>query len=96
MTAQTYTSPLLLLHTCHYTAQLYETILQNSHKNSCSSALDLPTCAKWLPDPSATLKLFATQFPIAIGCWMLIGIVAASMSTSTGALLAIATVSCFC
>ena len=58
--------------------------------------LGLPTCAQWLPDPAANLKLFAQEFPIAVGCWMMIGIVAASMSTSTGALLALSTVRTLC
>ncbi|KAG5185986.1 Solute:Sodium symporter family [Tribonema minus] len=60
--------------------------------NTCSAPLGLPTCAQWLPDPNAFLKLCATQFPIVLGAWGLIGIAAASMSTSAGALLAISTI----
>ncbi|CAN0505319.1 unnamed protein product, partial [Discosporangium mesarthrocarpum] len=60
--------------------------------DSCSAALDLPTCAAWEPDPTAFLKLATTQFPAWLGCWILIGITAASMSTSDGAILAIGTV----
>ncbi|KAG5175436.1 Solute:Sodium symporter family [Tribonema minus] len=60
--------------------------------NTCSSILGLPTCAEWLPDSDAFLKMATSQAPVAIGAWALIGIVAASMSTSTGVILAISTV----
>jgi hypothetical protein len=60
--------------------------------NTCSQTVGLPSCAEWLPDDNAFLKLITTQFPAFLGCWILIGIVAASMSTSDGAILAIGTV----
>ncbi|KAG5175443.1 Solute:Sodium symporter family [Tribonema minus] len=60
--------------------------------DTCSSILGLPTCAEWLPDEDAFLKLATSQVPVALGAWCLIGIVAASMSTATGVILAIATV----
>ena len=60
--------------------------------DTCSRILDLPTCAMWLPDPMANLKLLTHEAPTFIGGWCLIGIVAASMSTSDGAILAMGTV----
>ncbi|CAM9703548.1 unnamed protein product [Ascophyllum nodosum] len=61
--------------------------------DTCSRFLDLPACAAWEPDDTAFLKLTTTQqMPTWLGCWVLIGIVAASMSTSDGAILAISTV----
>ncbi|CAM9258817.1 unnamed protein product [Ectocarpus sp. 12 AP-2014] len=60
--------------------------------DTCSKFLDLPTCAAWEPDTTAFLKLTTTQLPTFLGCWVLIGICAASMSTSDGAILAISTV----
>ena len=60
--------------------------------DTCSRILDLPTCALWLPDPMANLKLLTHEAPSFIGGWCLIGIVAASMSTSDGAILAMGTV----
>lgn len=60
--------------------------------DTCSVALGLPTCAQWLPDPQAFIKLLTHQAPPFLGAWCLIGIVAASMSTSDGAILAMGTV----
>lgn len=60
--------------------------------DTCSSALGLPTCAEWVPDPVAFVKLATIQAPPVIGAWCLIGIVAASMSTADGAILAMGTV----
>jgi Na+/proline symporter len=61
--------------------------------DTCSKILDLPQCAMWKPDTDAFLKLLTHQVPGWLGGWCLIGIVAASMSTCDGAILAIATVS---
>ena len=60
--------------------------------DTCSVALGLPTCAMWKPDPQAFIKLLTHQAPSFLGAWGLIGIVAASMSTSDGAILAMGTV----
>mmetsp|Transcript_4087 Transcript_4087/g.5876 ORF Transcript_4087/g.5876 Transcript_4087/m.5876 type:complete len:737 (+) Transcript_4087:428-2638(+) len=60
--------------------------------DTCSVALGLPTCALWLPDPQAFIKLLTHEAPAFLGGWCLIGIVAASMSTSDGAILAMGTV----
>jgi len=60
--------------------------------DSCSRILDLPTCAMWVPDSQAFLKLLVSVAPKALGGWCLIGIVAASMSTCDGAILALGTV----
>ncbi|CAN0077118.1 unnamed protein product [Pylaiella littoralis] len=60
--------------------------------DTCSKFLDLPTCAAWEPDSVGFLKLVTTQMPTFLGAWVLIGISAASMSTSDGAILAISTV----
>jgi hypothetical protein len=60
--------------------------------DSCSNALGLPTCAEWVPDQVAFMKLATNQAPPVIGAWCLIGIVAASMSTADGAILAMGTV----
>jgi Na+/proline symporter len=60
--------------------------------DTCSAALGLPTCAEWVPDPVAFIKLATNQAPPVIGAWCLIGIVAASMSTADGAILAMGTV----
>ena len=61
--------------------------------DTCSQQLrGLPSCAEWMPDENAFLKLVTKQFPVVIGMWTLVGIIAASMSTSTGVILAIATV----
>lgn len=61
-------------------------------KKTCSVALGLPTCAMWLPDPNAFIKLLTHEAPKWLGAWALVGIVAASMSTCDGAILAMGTV----
>jgi hypothetical protein len=48
---------------------------------SCDIALGLPTCALWMPDPDAIIKLFTHEIPTFLGGWGLITIVAASMSS---------------
>lgn len=60
--------------------------------DTCSAILGLPTCAQWLPDPQAFIKLLTHEAPSFLGGWCLIGIVAASMSTADGAILAMGTV----
>ncbi|KAL3762641.1 hypothetical protein ACHAW5_007212 [Stephanodiscus triporus] len=60
--------------------------------DSCHIALGLPTCALWMPDPDAIVKLFTHEIPTFLGGWGLIGIVSASMSTCDGAILAMGTV----
>lgn len=60
--------------------------------DSCSLALGLPTCALWLPDDLAFVKMLTHQIPALLGAWCMIGIVAASMSTADGAILSMGTV----
>ena len=60
--------------------------------DTCSELLGLPTCALWNPDPNAFIKLLTHEAPPFLGAWCLIGIVAASMSTCDGAILAMGTV----
>lgn len=60
--------------------------------NSCSTILGLATCAKWVPDDAAFLKLLTHEAPKVVGGWCLIGLIAATMSTSDGAILALGTV----
>jgi len=60
--------------------------------DSCAVQLGLPTCALWLPDPNAFIKLLTHEAPDFLGGWCLIGIIAASMSTADGAILAMGTV----
>mmetsp|Transcript_29388 Transcript_29388/g.75967 ORF Transcript_29388/g.75967 Transcript_29388/m.75967 type:complete len:738 (+) Transcript_29388:123-2336(+) len=60
--------------------------------DTCSAILDLPQCGMWLPDPNAVIKLLTHEAPAFIGGWCLVAIVAASMSTSDGAILALGTV----
>lgn len=60
--------------------------------DSCSTILGLPTCAQWLPDPLAFIRFLTTQAPGFLGGWCLFGLLAASMSTSDGAILAMGTV----
>jgi Na+/proline symporter len=60
--------------------------------DTCSSILDLPTCGMWVPDATAFIKLLTHEAPSFLGGWCLIGIVAASMSTCDGAILAMGTV----
>ena len=54
--------------------------------------LGLPTCAEWIPDDLAFVKLLTHEASPFLGAWCLIGIVAASMSTADGAILAMGTV----
>lgn len=51
--------------------------------DSCQTALGLPTCALWLPDENAFVKLLVNEVPSFLGAWALIGIVAASMSSES-------------
>lgn len=60
--------------------------------DSCQTALGLPTCALWQPDENAFVKLLVNEVPAGLGGWAMIGIVAASMSTCDGAILAMGTV----
>jgi len=60
--------------------------------DTCSEILGLPTCGAWLPDQTAFVKLLSHQVPPFLGGWCLVGIVAASMSTADGAILAMGTV----
>ncbi|CAH0371973.1 unnamed protein product [Pelagomonas calceolata] len=60
--------------------------------DTCHRAIDFPTCAQWIPDKQAVLRVLTKVAPNVIGAWTLIGIVAASMSTSDGAILAMSTV----
>jgi hypothetical protein len=52
----------------------------------------LPTCGEWVPDQNAFLKLLTHEAPTFLGAWCLVAIVAASMSTCDGAILAMGTV----
>ena len=52
--------------------------------DTCSRALGLPTCAMWVPDPNAFIKLLTHEAPAFLGGWALIAIIAASMSTCDG------------
>lgn len=56
--------------------------------DTCSNSLGVPTCGLWIPDVLAFEKLLVNQAPPILGGWCLIGIVAASMSTASGAILA--------
>lgn len=60
--------------------------------DTCSRILALPTCALWEPDAAAFIKLLTHEAPAFLGAWCLVGIVAASMSTCDGAILAMGTV----
>ncbi|KAL7464244.1 hypothetical protein ACHAXS_004588 [Conticribra weissflogii] len=60
--------------------------------DSCHIGLGLPTCALWLPDQDAFIKYLTNEVPAFLGGWCLIGLVAASMSTCDGAILAMGTV----
>jgi hypothetical protein len=60
--------------------------------DTCALQLGLPTCALWVPDPSAFIKLLTHEAPEFLGGWCLVGIIAASMSTADGAILAMGTV----
>ena len=54
--------------------------------------MGLPTCGEWIPDSQAFIKLLTHEANPFLGAWCLIGIVAASMSTADGAILAMGTV----
>lgn len=60
--------------------------------DTCSTILGLPTCGAWVPDPIAFIKYLTHEVPEFLGGWCLFGIVAASMSTADGAILAMGTV----
>lgn len=60
--------------------------------DTCSTLLGLATCAKWEPDDAAFLKLLTHEAPRFLGGWCLVGLIAATMSTSDGAILALGTV----
>eukprot|EP00899_Mesostigma_viride_P009720 jgi/Mesvir1/1874/Mv22909-RA.1 len=60
--------------------------------DTSSLDLDLPSCAEWVPDQNAYLKLMAEQYPKVLGVWSMICIISASMSTLNGAILAVSTV----
>lgn len=60
--------------------------------DTCNTLLGLPTCGLWSPDPQAFIKLLTHEVPSFLGGWCLFGIVAASMSTADGAILAMGTV----
>ncbi|KAL3789680.1 LOW QUALITY PROTEIN: hypothetical protein HJC23_003881, partial [Cyclotella cryptica] len=60
--------------------------------DSCHALLGLPTCGLWLPNADAFVKLLTNEAPTFLGGWCLVGIVAASMSTASGAILAMGTV----
>jgi hypothetical protein len=60
--------------------------------DTCAVQLGLPTCALWVPDPTAFIKLLTHEAPDFLGGWCLVGIIAASMSTADGAILAMGTV----
>lgn len=60
--------------------------------DTCALQLGLPTCALWVPDSSAFIKLLTHEAPEFLGGWCLVGIIAASMSTADGAILAMGTV----
>lgn len=60
--------------------------------DSCSAALGIPQCAEWLPDGLAFIKLLAHNVNHFLGAWCCVGIIAASMSTANGAILAMGTV----
>ena len=54
-----------------------------SCSQSCHIALGLPTCALWMPDPDAIMKLFTHEIPAFLGGLGLIAIVSASMSSKS-------------
>jgi hypothetical protein len=60
--------------------------------DTCAELLGLPTCGLWVPDPTAFIKLLTHEAPEFLGGWCLVGIIAASMSTADGAILAMGTV----
>jgi hypothetical protein len=60
--------------------------------DTCHVNLDLPTCAAWVPNQQAFMMLMTHQAPPVLGAWCMMGIIAASMSTGSGAVLAMGTV----
>jgi len=60
--------------------------------DTCSKILGLPTCGQWVPDKNAFIYMLTNVVPKGLGGWCLLGIVAASMSTCDGAILALGTV----
>ncbi|KAG2422590.1 hypothetical protein HXX76_015918 [Chlamydomonas incerta] len=61
--------------------------------DTCSAPLGRPSCAKWLPqENTAVFRFLWEQAPRAIGAWAMIAMVAASVSTADGAILATSTV----
>jgi Na+/proline symporter len=83
-------------HTClFYFDSVYygpDSIYATYEADTCSAALGLAQCAMWVPDGSAFIKLLTHQVSPFLGAWGLIGIIAASMSTASGAILAMGTV----
>jgi hypothetical protein len=69
-----------------------DTIYAEFDVDTCSTTLGLPTCGAWIPNPKAFVYLMTQNVPKILGAWCLIGIVAASMSTASGAILAMGTV----
>lgn len=59
--------------------------------DTCAVQLGLPTCSLWKPDELAFLKLLSHHVPAWVGGWCMVGIIAASMSTAEGAILAMGT-----
>ncbi|KIY96757.1 hypothetical protein MNEG_11203 [Monoraphidium neglectum] len=61
--------------------------------DTCSAPLGLPSCAEWESgDKNAFFKFLFSKFQRVLGAWVMVAIMAASMSTSTGAILATSTV----
>lgn len=61
--------------------------------DTCSAPLGLPSCAQWVPlDRSAFFQFLYTKMNRFLGGWVMVAIMAASMSTATGAILATSTV----
>lgn len=69
-----------------------DSVSSSFYADSCSTTTLLPTCAEWIPDPVGFLRLATNQAPSFLGAWCFIGIVAATMSTADGAILALGTV----
>lgn len=60
--------------------------------DTCNALLGLPTCGAWVPDANAFVKFLTHEAPPFLGGWCLLGVIAASMSTASGAILAMGTV----
>ncbi|GKY97133.1 hypothetical protein MPSEU_000671700 [Mayamaea pseudoterrestris] len=69
-----------------------DSVHANYEADSCSAALGIAQCALWLPDPQAFIKLLTHDVQPFLGAWCIVGIIAASMSTANGAILAMGTV----